>query len=213
MRKNALGIAAVLAIIAGCSDAEANDESTSAEAQQPEKAESTEAAPTVQGPSLAPVLDFAKAETCQWSEAAERIFEEDTVFGDDYVSRPGTVTIPGLADPVTAVLTRPEPEYPEYVQVQLDFMGEWNGLQVVGLNDAFFEESGGVFARGIRFAAPVAEVASAMAAAGFNVNADGSERSVPLEGADFSRGDMAITSVEADGADAVFYCNQVFEGI
>jgi hypothetical protein len=213
MRKNALGFAAVLAIVAGCSDAEANDESTSAEAQQPETAASTEAVPAVQGPDLAPVLDFAKAETCQWSEAAERIFEEDTVFGDDYVSRPGTVTIPGLADPVTAVLSRPEPEYPDYVEVQLDFTGEWNGLQVVGLSDAFLEESGGVFARGIRFAAPVAEVASAMAAAGFNVNADGSERSVPLEGADFSRGDMAITSVEADGADAVFYCNQVFEGI
>lgn len=214
MRMDLLVCTAALVMVTGCSAEDTNEDTAAAGDEQATTVETpVEAAPSIDGPNLAGVLDFANPATCQWGEAAERIFEADTVFGEDYVSRPGTVSIPGIDNAVTARLSRPEPEYPEYVQVELDFTGEWNGLQVTGMTDAFYEESGGVFARGVRFAEPVEEVTSALSAAGFNLNADGSERSTPLTGADFSQGDLAITIVEALDSGSVFRCNQVFEGL
>lgn len=213
MLKTILIITGAFMMTAGCSGTDASDESRMAAEQEPSDAAGIEAEPAAEGLNLAAVLDFKNAANCEWGDAADKIFETQVVFGDGGALRPGRVTISGIAEPVTAKLSRPEREYPDYVEAQLDFTGEWKGLQVVGLTDAFFEESGGVFARGIRFAAPVAEVASILAAAGFNVNADGSERSLPLRGPDFSDGDEVVTAIETNGSETVFFCNQVFEGI
>ena len=164
-------------------------------------------------PDLAPVLDFANARDCEWSEAAEGIFEGATVFGDDYVSRPGTVSIPGIAEPVTARLDRPMAEAPDVVSVELDFEGRWLGLPVTGLADSFIEEGDGLWGRAVRFDAPVAEVAAALADAGFDVAPDGSERQrvIADEGGDRV---LMVSSIEEEDGESVFYCNQpyLFEG-
>lgn len=219
MKNGILTATAAMIIVAGCSGAGADDQSAMVAGQESGDAAAPEAEPSVAGPNLDTVLTFKNASICEWGDAAESIFEQKVTWEGD-VLRPGQMTIAGIAEPVTAKLSRPDKENPDYVEAQLDFMGEWHGLQVVGLTDAFFEESGGVFGRGIRFDAPVADVTAALAAAGFNVNADGSERAfVPdqpgqaVNPDDFMGEEFVMTSVTAEGEETVFNCNYIFAGI
>lgn len=199
-----------LALLAGCGSGE----------ERALAAEGTEAEPAAAGggpsdalPDLSGLLDFAAARDCDWSEEAYRVFEEASVFGDDYVSRPGTVTIAGLDAPVTARLERPYDDAPDFVQVYLDFEGRWLGLRVVGLADAFIEEGDGVWSKGIRFDAPVSEVAAALSAAGFDVSADGSQREREISSENGDRMVMA-SAVVREGDETLFLCNQpyIYEG-
>ena len=162
---------------------------------------------------LSALLDFSAARDCEWSAAANSAFEDATVFGDDYVTRPGTVTIPGVEEPVTARLERPFDDAPDFIRYFLDFEGQWLGLKVTGLTDAFIEEGDGVWGKGIRFDASVAEVASALAEAGFDVDPNGGERERELSNEGGDRVIMATSVAEVEG-ETVFYCNQpyIFEG-
>lgn len=197
-----------LAVLAGCGPGEA----PAAGGAEAEDATGQSGLPDGLA-DLSPWLDFAAARDCGWSEEAYRVFEEASVFGDDYVSRPGTVTIAGLDAPVTARLERPYDDAPDFVQVHLDFEGQWLGLKVTGLTDAFIEEGDGVWGKGIRFDAPVSEVAAALSAAGFDVSADGSQRERELSSEDGERMVMASAVTRVDG-ETVFYCNQpyIYEG-
>ena len=199
-----------LALLAGCGSGEERavtaDETDTADATA--QRELSDALP-----DLSALLDFTAARDCSWSEEAYRVFEQATVFGDDYVSRPGTVSIAGLDAPVTARLERPYDDAPDFVQVYLDFEGQWLGLKVTGLTDAFIEEGDGVWSKGVRFDAPVADVAAALAQAGFDVEPTGGERQRDLSNEDGERVVVATAVTEVDG-ETVFYCNQpyIYEG-
>jgi hypothetical protein len=199
-----------LALFAGCGSSE--DQALAADQGDG----GSETAPTDMQddlPDLGSVLDFANARDCEWSAPASTIFEQATVFGDDYVTRPGTVSIQGLDEPVTARLERPYDDAPDFVQVYLDFEARWLGLKVIGLSDAFIEEGDGVWSKGIRFDAPVAEVVAALTEAGFDVSTDGSQRDRELSSEDGERMVMASAVTRVDG-ETVFYCNQpyIYEG-
>lgn len=170
-------------------------------------------------------LDFADAGRCRWSRSARDVLngayrlDETTNFS----AAPATVRVPGINQPVRGRLTRPEPDAPNYVQVFVDFRGRWNGLTVLGLTDAFLEESHGVYGTGIRFAEPVETVAARLSELGFVVNPDGSERrqvddvlrSEFVDGNGrrqvFEDIDGVITTISRDNGETVFLCNEVFE--
>jgi len=220
LRKRTLAVTAALMLISACSAGDTDDGSRLAQESKPDGAAGPETGPEIEGPNLQAVLDFANPSRCEWGAPAETIFGQKAVFDDNDQLQPGTIKIPGVADPVTATLSRPDEEYPDYVEADLDFKGEWLGLQVVGLTDAFFEESGGMFGRGIRFDAPIAEVSSALIEAGFEVNADGSERAFapdrpdqPVDPDELMGEDFVSTSITVQGSETVFLCNYVFAGI
>ena len=212
---------ACLILAAGCSSGEASSASETGEAgTATASAVDKIAASAIEGPALAPVLDFKDAVACEWSVAADTIFENSKVFGDDYVTRPGTVAIPGIDKQVTAKLSRPDAEAPDLIELALDFKGEWLGLQVTGLSDMFYEESGGIFGRAIRFDASLAETAKALSAAGFRINADGSERAYTADNPDkaisqddFMGEEFVLTWLEEKDGETQFGCNLIYVGI
>jgi hypothetical protein len=178
--------------------------------------------------NIAPRLDwlnFKNPARCEWSEAAYKIFENSVGF-DERKARPtvpATVQIPGSGNSVRSRISRPERDAPEYVVIDVDFKGRWNGLTVLGLTDAILEESDGVWGKGIRFAEPVETVSRRLSSAGFVVNANGSRREQAdrVENVRYTdeRGqiqtvrqiDGAVTSIERRGGETVFFCNEVFE--
>lgn len=209
---------ACLVLAAGCSSGEASGVSEAGGTSAGAVAKSAE--PALEGPALASVLDFRNPLTCEWSAAADTIFENSKVFGEDYVMRPGTVSIPGIDKEVTAKLSRPDAEAPDLIELALDFKGEWLGLQVTGLTDMFYEESGGIFGRAIRFDAPLAETAKALSSAGFRVNADGSERAYTADAPDktisqddFMGDEFVLTWLEEKDGQTQFGCNYIYAGI
>lgn len=165
-------------------------------------------------PDLADALTFRNSRDWEWGEVADGLFQNATVFGDDYVTRPGTVTVPGVEQPVVARLSRPDSDMPDYVVVSLDFEGQWLGLKVSGLTDAFLEESDGVFGRSIRFDEPVEKVAEALAGAGFDINADGTMRQRTIAQGEYGERSVMATQISREGDDTIFYCNQpyLYEG-
>lgn len=160
-------------------------------------------------PELSDALTFKNPRNCEWGAAAERIFESATSFGNDYVTRPGTVNVPGIEQPVTARLTRPYSDSPDYIETFLDFEGQWLGLKVVGLNQAGIEE-GDLAGRSIRFDEPVQKVAEAMSSAGFDVNADGTVRDRTISSGEHEN-TVATTKIDLIDGVAVFSCNVWFD--
>jgi hypothetical protein len=184
----------------------------------------TNATVAAMGPKL-DWLDFANAKTCQFSDAATNVLDGASRFDQKRRSRntvPASVRVPGIAKPVRGRVVRPDASSPSYVEVYVDFTGRWNGLSVLGMQDAFIEESDGVFGTGIRFREPVGTVASRLAAAGFVVNRDGSTRIQEKRAENVrytdERGrirtqrviDGVVTSIERRGGETVFLCNEVY---
>lgn len=178
--------------------------------------------------NIAPRLDwlnFQNPKRCEWSEEAYRIFRNAAGF-DERRARPtvpAMVRIPGMNNPVRSRVSRPERDAPEYVVIDVDFKGRWNGLTVLGLTDSILEESDGVWGKGIRFAEPVEVVARRLSSTGFVANANGSRREQAdrVENVRYAddRGqiqtmrqiDGIVTSIERMNGETVFLCNQVFE--
>ncbi|MGP1352183.1 MAG: hypothetical protein ACTS1Z_02575 [Parasphingopyxis sp.] len=208
------GLAVFLALgLAACGDAsgasaaeDANGETESTAATESVTADAADL------PDLDDFLNFADPRTCEYSEsftsAMATVFEMNDDPNAAPIAGPGSVTIPGIAEPVPTQMARPYADEgsPEVIEYQLDFEGRWLGLHVVGYEDAMIEESCCIWASGIRFDEPVERVTEALIEAGYPVNADGSERETPME--DAAR---AVTEVRENDGVTVFYCNQVFE--
>lgn len=165
-------------------------------------------------PDLADTLAFNNPRNCEWGEVADDLFQNATVFGEDYVVRPGTVTVPGIQQPVVARLSRPDSDIPDYVKVSLNFEGQWLGLKVSGMTNAFLEEGDGVYGRGIRFDAPVEKVTEALASAGFDINANGTMRKRTISQDEYGERSVMATQVSREEDETIFYCNQpyLYEG-
>lgn len=206
---------AMSALLMGCGDSAGASASDVAEQGRSSSAESPIVSDPLAGlPDLTGALAFKNPRDCEWGEVADGLFQNATVFGDDYVARPGTVTVPGIEQPVVARLSRPDSDIPDYVKVSLDFEGQWLGLKVSGLTDAFLEEGDGVYSRGVRFDAPVEKVTEALAGAGFDINADGTMRERTISQDEYGERSVMATQVGREGDETVFYCNQpyLYEG-
>lgn len=169
-------------------------------------------------------LDFTNPKRCGWSGASNDVIAGAWRFDDEtFRIYPATVEAPGIEQPVTGRISRPERDAPNYVVVDVDFKGRWNGLTVLGLQDAFLEESHGVYGRAIRFVEPVDQVARILSQQGFVVNADGSERR-QVDRVERMRYvdengrqqvaesiDGVVTSIERVNGETVFFCNEMFE--
>mgnify|MGYP000719412753 CR=1 FL=1 len=170
-------------------------------------------------------LNFENPAKCTWSREAERVMRGSYRFDDKRMTNitvPATTSLPG-GQRVTGRVSWPSGRNSNHVQIDVDFRGTWNGLTVLGMTDAFLEESDGLFGKGIRFAEPVSEVARALRNAGFVVNLDGSEREQADE-VDTGRypdetGRMRTyrningirTSITRKGGETIFLCNEVYE--
>ena len=166
-------------------------------------------------------LDFDNPAKCAWSQQAQSVMEGSYRFDDNRMTNitvPATTRLPGGGQAVTGRVSWPSGRNSNHVQIDIDFRGKWNGLTVLGLTDAFLEESDGLFGKGIRFAEPVSEVARALRNAGFVVNLDGSEREQAdevetsrYEGKVYRNINGVRTSIARQGGETVFLCNQVWE--
>lgn len=202
---------AMSVLLVGCGDSAGASAGDVAEQSGSPLAESPTMPDPLAGlPDLADALAFKNQRDCEWGEVADGFFQNATVFGEDYVARPGTVTVPGVGQPVVARLSRPDSDIPDYVVVSLDFEGQWLGLMVSGLTDAFLEEGDGVFSRGIRFNEPVDRVAEALAGAGFDINADGTMRQRTISQDEYGERTTMATQVGREGDEVIFYCNQPY---
>lgn len=201
--------------LAGCGDrAGASASDLAEQGGSPPPKSPTMPDPLAGLPDLADTLTFSNSRDCEWGEVADGLFQNATVFGDDYVARPGTVRVPNVEQPVVARLSRPDRDIPDYVVVSLDFEGQWLGLKVSGLTDAFLEEGDGVFGRGVRFDAPVEKVMEALAREGFDINSDGTMRERTISQDEYGERSVMVTQVGREGDEAIFYCNQpyLYEG-
>lgn len=208
-------VVAVSALLMGCGDSAGASASDVAGQDRSPSAEASPVSDPLAGlPDLTDALAFKNPRDCEWGEAADGLFQNATVFGDDYVARPGTVTVPGIEQPVVARLSRPDSDIPDYVKVSLDFEGQWLGLKVRGLTNAFLEEGDGVYGRGVRFDAPVEKVTEALAGAGFDINADGTMRERTISQDEYGERSVMATQVGREGDETIFYCNQpyLYEG-
>nr|WP_137677921.1 hypothetical protein [Parerythrobacter lutipelagi] len=174
-------------------------------------------------PSLA-WLDFKNPKRCHFSEGWQRMMQGAYRIDDrDYLTKPATTSVPDTGQRVTGRITRPQKEWESIVRVEADVKGRWNGLTVLGTFTTFVEESHGVWGDGIRFAEPVEIVAQRLAAAGFVVNRDGSERR-QVDKVERSRYtdqqgkvqvaeaiDGVITSIERINGETYFFCDEIFE--
>ena len=166
-------------------------------------------------------LNFDDPAQCEWSAEALRVLEGSYRFDDDRMTNitvPATTRLPGGGGNVTGRVSWPSGRNSNHVQIDVDFTGSWNGLTVVGLTDAFLEESDGLFGKGIRFAEPVSEVARKLRRAGFVVNLDGSHREQVdevetnrFEGKVYRNINGVVTSITRQGDETVFLCNYVYE--
>lgn len=210
-------IIAGIMVVCGLGIASCGSASGDAAAQEPdgpatEAATETASASEVELPDLGDFLNFADPATCEYSESFTSAMATAFEMNDDPnaapIAGPGSVAIPGVAEPVRTQMARPYADEgsPEMIEYRLDFEGRWLGLHVVGYEDAMIEESCCIWASGIRFAEPVERVTAALIDAGFSVNPDGSERETAME--DSVR---AVTEVRENNGATVFYCNQVFE--
>ena len=179
--------------------------------------------------NIAPRLDwlnFANPKRCTWSDAASQVISGAFTFDDRRMTNitvPATTRIPGTGQQVRGRVSWPSGKSSNHVQIDIDFPGRWNGLTVVGLTDAFLEESDGLWGRGIRFSEPVEVVSRRLAAAGFLVNPDGSDREQADEVENFTMEDNngrlqkyrningVVTSVTRVGNETVFLCNYVYQ--
>lgn len=157
-------------------------------------------------------LDFKNPARCTWSDAAVRVFETATGFDENrmYGTIPATTRVPGIEQPVTSRVTRPDQSVPSMVVYYLDFKGTWNGLTVLGLTNTFLEESHGVHGTGIRFAEPVSTVAERLTRAGFVVNPAGGHREqVDARDRDGNI-DGVTTYLGRKNGETVFLCDEIF---
>ena len=166
-------------------------------------------------------LNFDNPAKCTWSRQAESVMQGSYRFDDNRMTNitvPATTRLPGSGQSVTGRVSWPSGRNSNHVQIDVDFTGTWNGLTVLGLTDAFLEESDGLFGKGIRFAEPVSEVARALRSAGFVVKLDGSEREQAdevetsrYEGKVYRNINGVRTSITRQGGETVFLCNEVWE--
>ncbi|MGP1281888.1 MAG: hypothetical protein ACTS1X_02830 [Parasphingopyxis sp.] len=210
-------IIAGIMVVCGLGIASCGSASGDAAAQEPDGPATEAAAETASAseaalPDLGDFLNFADPATCEFSESFTSAMATAFEMNDDPnaapIAGPGSVTIPGIAEPVPTQMARPYADEgtPEYIEYWLDFDGRWLGLHVVGYEDGMLEESCCVWASGIRFDEPVERVTAALIEAGYPVNADGSEREIPIDDAT-----RTVTEVRQNDGVTVFYCNQVFE--
>ncbi|RDS76072.1 hypothetical protein DL238_15575 [Alteriqipengyuania lutimaris] len=166
-------------------------------------------------------LNFDDPARCEWSAEAVRLMEGSYRFDDNRMTNltvPATTRLPGGGGNVTGRVSWPSGRNSNRVQIDVDFTGSWNGLSVLGLTDAFLEESEGLFGKGIRFAEPVAEVARALRSAGFVVNLDGSDReqvddveTTRFEGKVYRNINGVVTSITRQDGETIFLCNHVYQ--
>lgn len=166
-------------------------------------------------------LNFENSARCTWSREAEGVMQGSYRFDDNRMTNitvPATTRLPGGGPTVTGRVSWPSGRNSNHVQIDVDFTGTWNGLTVLGMTDAFLEESDGLFGKGIRFAEPVSEVARALRNAGFVVNLDGSTReqadeveTTRYQGKVYRNINGVRTSITRRGGETVFLCNEVWE--
>ena len=169
-------------------------------------------------------LNFKNPKRCHYSDGWAKVVQGAYKVDDrNYVAVPATTTVPGSNQRVTGRIVRPEKDWQSVVRVEADVKGQWNGLTVLGIFTTFVEESHGVWGDGIRFAEPVEVVAQRLAAAGFVVNRDGSERrqidKIDRYPYKDEKGrqqvaeniDGVITSIERKNGATYFYCDEIFE--
>lgn len=198
--------------VSACGDASGNAAAQGANGLATEASVETAEAGEADLHDLNDFLNFADPATCEYSEsftsAMESAFEMNEDPNAAPIAGPGSVSIPGIAEPVATQMSRPYADEgsPEVIEYHLDFEGRWLGLHVVGYENAMIEESCCIWASGIRFDEPVGRVTAALIDAGYPVNPDGSERETPMDDAM-----RAVTEVQDSEGVTVFYCNQVFE--
>ena len=158
-------------------------------------------------------LDFTNPKRCRWSEAAQNVLSNSVAFDDSrnmYPTIPANVRIPGQSGTVKSRLTRPDKDYPEVVEIFVDFKGRWNGLTVLGLSTMFLEESDGLDGTAVRFAEPVGQVVEVLMRNGFVVNRDGSTREQIDKRDRDGNIDGVVTVVERKNGETMFYCDEVY---